>query len=486
MTGARHVAVRLARMLALNARPREGRRRGLAMSLKLIVSIVMAAVVALAATTSVALITLTTYLHRNFEVLVSSTESIHLIDEMKVDLLRHARLGDAIERASIEAELKRRLVDAERYVADPAERTVLAQAREHVGRYLEQAQIAPLAAEPHLVPAFVALETLENTNIAQIERAIAEAARWDALGTALGYGSTALLLAASAALLVWLRLFAFRQVLRIRDAMKIFASGSKETRIAEEGPEELRTIGAQFNEMADSLARQHENQLAFLAAVAHDLRTPLTSLKVSASLLGSGRRIDPGQVASCTDLIRRQVDYLDHMIGDLLDASRIQAGRLELRVEERDARAIVREVYELFRSASPNHELVLSMPETPVGLRCDPLRIQQVLNNLVSNAIKYSPLGGKVELALEHAEDEAVFRVSDQGLGIPEADLPYIFEPFRRSRYSKDTVPGVGLGLSVARKIVDAHGGRIEVQSSLGRGTVLRVFLRRLPQARHP
>ena len=165
------------------------------------------------------------------------------------------------------------------------------------------------------------------------------------------------------------------------------------------------------------------------------------------------------------------------MIDDLLDATRIEAGQLELRFEKVDARAIVRDVFELFETSSAKHELWLEVPSDEVPLQCDPLRVEQVLTNLVSNAVKYSPGGGRVVMALEPRREAVLFRVSDCGLGIPEDELPYIFEPFRRSNSSRNGIAGVGLGLSVARRIVEAHHGRIHISSTQGQGTVVEVNL---------
>jgi len=178
-------------------------------------------------------------------------------------------------------------------------------------------------------------------------------------------------------------------------------------------------------------------------------------------------------------VIERQVHRLDRMIGDLLDRSRIEGGQLELRVVEYDARSIAQDAFNLFSTASTSHTLVLNVPDSQVPVRCDPFRIEQVLNNLISNAIKYSPAGGNIELSLEESPDDVQFQVSDQGMGIPEEELPYIFEPFRRVKSAKADIPGVGLGLSVVRRIIQAHSGRIEVHSLLGKGTTFRVHLPR-------
>src|SRR5205823_2251726 len=144
------------------------------------------------------------------------------------------------------------------------------------------------------------------------------------------------------------------------------------------------------------------------------------------------------KISEIMSVVKRQVHQLDRMVGDLLDASRIEAGHLELRLEDHDSRKIAQAVFDLFSSGSPRHQFVLKLPDAPVLLRCDPLRIEQVLNNLMSNAIKYSPRGGIIALTLEDHDPEVLFSVSDRGLGIAQADLPYIFEPFRRAGTSKE------------------------------------------------
>ncbi|HEY0706505.1 MAG TPA: HAMP domain-containing sensor histidine kinase, partial [Polyangia bacterium] len=184
------------------------------------------------------------------------------------------------------------------------------------------------------------------------------------------------------------------------------------------------------------------------------------------------------RIRHATEMVKRQVGRLNRMIGDLLDAARVEAGELELRLEDHDANTIAHEVCELLRDSSADHELVLQTQPRPVPLKCDPLRLEQVLTNLVSNAIKYSPPGSRVVIAVERRERQVGFRVSDEGIGIAPADLPRVFEPFRRTTASRRTSPGVGLGLSVAKRIVDAHGGQLHIDSKVGVGTTVQVWFR--------
>lgn len=229
--------------------------------------------------------------------------------------------------------------------------------------------------------------------------------------------------------------------------------------------------------MADGIARQREDQLAFVAGVAHELRNPLSALSTDVQALGlapSGQGRDRALAR-----VGRQVDRLTRMLDDLLDAARIEAGYLELQPEELDLRREVQEVVRFYAPTAPDRDLVVEAPDEPVTVRGDPLRIGQVITNLVSNAIKFSPEGGPVEVSVGLRGDEAVLTVADTGVGIAPEELSEIFTSFRRSR--PDVASGAGLGLSVVRRIVAAHGGTIEVESEPGVGSTFRV---RLPDGR--
>jgi signal transduction histidine kinase len=265
----------------------------------------------------------------------------------------------------------------------------------------------------------------------------------------------------------------------ILSAMKKFGSGDRQARVTVHvGMEELRRIASQFNEMADALRRQRENQLAFLAGVSHDLRNPIGALNMAVAFLSGDRPLPPEhQIRRMLQVIKRQIEFLNRMVGDLHDAHQIEAGQLALRLETCDARELSESVCQLFCSASDAHRLVLDAPPSPVPVTCDPFRLRQVLNNLVSNAIKYSPRGGEISLKLGKSATEVIFEVSDPGIGIPKEELSRIFEPFRRTKMSRQDISGTGLGLHVSRRIVEAHHGRIEVESEVGKGTTLRVYL---------
>jgi signal transduction histidine kinase len=179
-------------------------------------------------------------------------------------------------------------------------------------------------------------------------------------------------------------------------------------------------------------------------------------------------------------VVANQVDRLARMADDLLDMARMDAGRLELRLHATDLGVVAGECVELYRLVSDAHRLVLRVPDRPIVAVCDPDRLAQVLNNLIGNAIKYSADGGEVTVRLEHDGDDVVIAVADTGPGIDAAQAERIFDLFQRLADARGPIPGEGLGLWNARRILAAHGGTIRVRSTSGRGATFEV---RLPGA---
>ncbi|MDQ3545841.1 MAG: HAMP domain-containing histidine kinase [Verrucomicrobiota bacterium] len=245
-----------------------------------------------------------------------------------------------------------------------------------------------------------------------------------------------------------------------------------------DGPAEFRGIAVVFNELIAQLQLQRESQLRFLAGIAHDLRTPLQAIKLSAELLGDHLSAEQRATVRTID---RQISQLDRQVGDLLDTTRIESGQLELRISEQDLAQLVETSAKVFRGLSARHRIQVTAPDKPIIYPCDPTRIGQVLNNLLSNAIKYSPSGGEITAALSASASGVEFAVTDQGIGISAEDLPHVFEPFRRTAATREAIPGVGLGLSVARRIAEAHGGSIEVKSVPAAGSSFTLSLPKTP-----
>ncbi|WP_257458169.1 sensor histidine kinase [Archangium lipolyticum] len=366
------------------------------------------------------------------------------------------------------------------YADTAQERALLANVRSQVEAYLR----AP--AQERLSRLREAIQAAEAVSASSIERAhagrdeatrVSDAARL--IGGLLAVGivtGVALVLAAT-------RTRLYLPLLSIRRALAAFKSGQRESRLEQVGVRELRELAAEFNDMAETLVSQDARQVQFLAGVAHDLRNPLNVLKLSVQILLRAPELPPPEkVRESLVRLSTQLDRLERMVGDLLEQTRIEAGNLELRLEDSDLRVLVTEVVELHRPSSQQHRIELTVPDMPVPVRGDPTRLSQVLTNLLNNAIKYSPRGGLVRVLLTQSQDEVLLSVSDEGVGIPPDEYEHIFEPFRRSKGSSAEIPGIGLGLSVSRRIVRAHGGDIEVVSQVGAGSTFRV---RLP-SQHP
>jgi signal transduction histidine kinase len=172
------------------------------------------------------------------------------------------------------------------------------------------------------------------------------------------------------------------------------------------------------------------------------------------------------------------------MIGELSDVARLQAGRpLDLRERPMDLVALVQQEAQLQQLTTERHQVRVEAPASPMIGEWDPDRLARVISNLLANAIKYSPNGGEVVVTIGERSDGhrdwAVVEVSDRGIGIPSADQPFIFEQFYRATNVASHVQGTGIGLAGARQIIEQHGGRIEIDSTEGTGTSVRVSLPR-------
>ena len=208
-----------------------------------------------------------------------------------------------------------------------------------------------------------------------------------------------------------------------------------------------------------------------LAIVSHDLRTPLSTIALGTTLLedASQGQEDRTQVI---EIIKRAADRMERLIKDLQEMSRLDAGRT-LRVDARSVElaTLLRDACEALHIQAGPKQLVVScdLPAPPIAVCADPDRICQILGNLIGNAIKFTPRGGRIVLAARREGREVRVSVTDQGPGIPEGDLPRVFEPYWQAQGTARL--GAGIGLKIAKGLVEAHGGRIWVESKMGEGT---------------
>jgi len=216
-----------------------------------------------------------------------------------------------------------------------------------------------------------------------------------------------------------------------------------------------------------------EIKSTFISVVSHELKTPVALIKGYAdTLLREDASWDPETTRESLMVIMEEADRLNQLIDDLLDASRLQAGGLSLEAEPVALNALAERVVSRFHTQTQSHEIDTRFPDDFPFISGDPERLEQVLNNLVANAIKYSTEGGRIEISGRVLPNEIVITVSDEGMGIPLKEQPHVFERFFRGAQERNQhTPGAGLGLYLAQAIVKAHGGRIWVESNPGEGS---------------
>ena len=220
------------------------------------------------------------------------------------------------------------------------------------------------------------------------------------------------------------------------------------------------------------VAKDDHLKSELLSALAHEMRTPLASIKgYSTALLMEEIQWDPVKRAEFLRIIDEETDKLEGIISDLLESSMIEAGRLEIEPEPILLPRLAREIVDDMLHYTDKHRFVASFPPQFPIVDADPRRIHQVLRNLLDNAVKYSPHGGLVVVRGEVGQDEVIISVADQGVGIAPEHLNRLFERFFRAQELEEHVAGSGLGLPIAQAIVNSHGGRIWAESRLGKGS---------------
>jgi len=220
----------------------------------------------------------------------------------------------------------------------------------------------------------------------------------------------------------------------------------------------------------------------FLSVASHELRNPVAGMKGAAQLLRRAEQrgqLDEERLHRYVGMIEQTANRLGTLTDDLLDVSRLQQGRLPLRLRQTDVSALLDAVVERLQEQSPSHRLVLDVADSPCTALVDPDRIEQVIENLLSNAIKYTPEGGDINVSLLRTDAGIELRVRDPGIGLPTGAMEGIFEPFgRASNAVERNIEGLGLGLYICRQISEQHGGRLWAESGgEGTGTTMRVWL---------
>jgi two-component system sensor histidine kinase BaeS len=254
----------------------------------------------------------------------------------------------------------------------------------------------------------------------------------------------------------------------VMEAADRVAGGDYGARVQARGPDEVRRLARSFNQMVERLEANEAQRQGLLADVAHELRTPLSVIRGNVEGMLDG--LYPADEAHLAPVLE-ETAVMARLLDDLQTLSTAEAGVLRLHRE----RVLVQDAVAAFRARADAAGVTLEcraadgVPELDV----DPVRIGEVLANLLANAVRHTPRGGSVSVAVEPAVAGAAFTVADTGSGIDPADLPYVFDRFVKSADSG----GVGLGLAIARSLVQAHGGTITAASQPGRGTTMRFTL---------
>jgi len=243
---------------------------------------------------------------------------------------------------------------------------------------------------------------------------------------------------------------------------------------------ESRRLLALTRKQSDDLADLHRRKDEFLAMLGHELRNPLAPIANAVQLLRLQKHEDPLQQNART-IIERQVTQLTRLVDDLMEVSRITTGRVQLRLERVAVNDIVERAVETACQLMERHrhELAVTLSPDPIWLDADAARLEQVVVNLLTNAAKYTPDGGRIALTVEQRGGECVLRLRDTGVGIAPELLPSIFDLFTQAERSLDrSQGGLGIGLALVQRLVEMHRGRVEAISVLGQGSE---FVVRLP-----
>ncbi len=250
------------------------------------------------------------------------------------------------------------------------------------------------------------------------------------------------------------------------------AEGDYSARVEEKGTREVRTLARAFNHMAARLHSVDEQRRQLLADVTHELRNPLTVIQGNLEgMLDGVYPADETQLRALLD----ETNILERLVEDLRTLALAESGALQLKKEPTDLGLLVGETLSAFRTQAETAGVSLEAGTTsslPM-LDLDPGRIRQVLANLLTNALRYTPRGGKISLQYRLESERVMLEVQDSGPGIPAEDLPHVFERF----YKSADLGGMGLGLAIARHLVEAHGGTITAKSTPGLGTTICISL---------
>lgn len=267
-------------------------------------------------------------------------------------------------------------------------------------------------------------------------------------------------------------------LLEMRKVSERMAHGELHVRTPTRGKDELAELGKSLNYLAEQLQRQEHFRKMMTADIAHDLRTPLATLKSHMEAIIYGLwEPTPQRLEG----IYEEVERLIHLVGDLEQLTEMESPHFQLEMKPEDIYAVIRQAVEAVEAAFIQKDVQLSLlPHEPVMILVDRKRVVQIFVNLLSNALKYTPAGGRVDITIKEKGNHINITISDTGIGISPEDLPYVFERFYRADKSRArNSGGSGIGLTIVNRLVDAHGGDIRMESIEGKGTKVTIQFRK-------
>ncbi len=286
-----------------------------------------------------------------------------------------------------------------------------------------------------------------------------------------------------AALVLIISLFVMRTFTRpigdLSEGIEKMTGGDLSARVNVRGKNEFSELAQAFNSMSEKIEALDKTRSQFVSNASHELKTPLSTMKILIESLLYQDPMDPGLAKEFLTDVNKEIDRLNRIVSDLLTLVNIDSGGLKLNITEMNLNSLLEEqVKRLLPLARENGiEINLEMKDD-ISIRGDNGKLEQVIYNVIDNAIKYTPRGGEVDVNLVRSGKKAFIRIADTGIGIPAGDLPHIFDRFYRVDKARSRATGgTGLGLSIVKQIVQNHGGNISATSSEGNGTTFTIEL---------
>lgn len=273
----------------------------------------------------------------------------------------------------------------------------------------------------------------------------------------------------------------------IQTKLSAFELVNPTARMKETGNDELTMIAKNFNQMADRIQMQYEEKMKYeqnrkdlVSNLSHDLRTPLSSILGYTEMLRDDIYENEIDQKKYIDVIHRKAEYMEHILTELLEYSRVELGKLRLNCQRMNLSELMREILIEYYPVieQKQYELKVDIPDTPVTGCWDRDKLSRVIRNLIDNALKYGMDGKKLEIDLSQRDGKTIIQIRDYGVGMEKETVEHIFEQFYRADHARNSKSGgMGLGMYVVKEIIRLHGGTIEIESKPKEGTNVRIIL---------